>query len=334
MDAALYKDAKVSRGFNYHYFYSPATSGYPTLLLIHGFPSSSFDWSRQVEYFRPKGYGLLVPDLIGSGGTSKPEDPDAFRLVGIARDIVDLLDAEGLDKVVGIAHDWGSVVMSRLANLYDERFYAYAWNAVAYQPPRPHPIDVDALIQHLSANTGNGHFGYWKFFNLSDAHVVCERNIDSFLQLVYPTSPEVWLEWLTPVGKVQQWVEENRTPGIPQWLTQQEYDMLRKALVDGGLQSMMNFYRAAVDNLNVPDDKKIPEEAWTIRKPALWIAALRDAAGSPATNRPNVEKYVPGAKIVELDVGHWVQFEATERLNAEWEAWIEGLGLRGATAAL
>lgn len=41
------------------------------------------------------------------------------------------------------------------------------------------------------------------------------------MQLVYPEHPELWLEWLTPVGKAQQWVEENRTPGIPSWLTQE-----------------------------------------------------------------------------------------------------------------
>lgn len=75
--------------------------------------------------------------------------------------------------------DRGSIVLSRLANLYDERFYAYAWNAVAYQPPRAHPIDVDALIEHLHTHTGNSHFGYWKFFNLGDAHVVCECNVST-----------------------------------------------------------------------------------------------------------------------------------------------------------
>lgn len=31
--------------------------------------------------------------------------------------------------------------------------------------------------------------------------------------------------------------------------------MLRKTLADGGLQSLMNFYKAAVNNLNLPDDK-------------------------------------------------------------------------------
>lgn len=106
MDSALYKDTTVSRGYTYRYFHSPAALGKPTLLLVHGFPSSSYDWRRQVAFFQPKGYGILVPYLLGAGGTSKPDSADAFRFALIARDLVDVLDAERLETVVGIGHDW------------------------------------------------------------------------------------------------------------------------------------------------------------------------------------------------------------------------------------
>ena len=42
MYSKLYKDLKVSRGLTYHYHYSPAATSSPTLLFLHGFPSSSF----------------------------------------------------------------------------------------------------------------------------------------------------------------------------------------------------------------------------------------------------------------------------------------------------
>ncbi len=106
MDASLYKTATVSRGFTYHYYYSPAAKGKPTILFIHGFPSSSYDWRRQVEHFRPQGYGIIVPDILGVGGTSKPDNADAFRFALVARDIIDVLDAEGLKTIIGIGHDW------------------------------------------------------------------------------------------------------------------------------------------------------------------------------------------------------------------------------------
>ncbi|KAI0360858.1 alpha/beta-hydrolase [Trametes cingulata] len=330
MDATLYKDLRVSRGLTYHYFYSPATAGNPTILFIHGFPSTSYDWHRQVEYFRPKGYGVLVPDLLGAGGTSKPEDPDAFRFALIARDIVDILDAEKLDKVVGIAHDWGSVLLSRLANLYEDRFHAFAFNVVPYDAPRHQPMQIDALLAHLHAHTGSHRYGYWKLFNEDDAHVTCEQNLDSFLHLVYSKHPDMWLEWLTPVGKTQQWLQENRTPGLPDWLSQEEYDHMRETLRAGGLKSYLNYYKTAVRSLNLQDDKNIPETQWALHKPVLFVAAKHDAVAPPAMGKASMGKYAPHAKIVELETGHWVQLEATEQLNKVFEEWIKELNLQSA----
>ncbi|OJT02505.1 hypothetical protein TRAPUB_6977 [Trametes pubescens] len=60
----------------------------------------------------------------------------------------------------------------------------------------------------------------------------------------------------------------------------------------------------------------------------MCVLTLRDAAGAPAIQRPSIEKYLPYAKVVELNVGQWVQFEATEQPNPELESWFEGLGLR------
>ena len=62
MDPSLYKDLKTSRGLNYHYYYSPASDGKPTVLFLHGYPSTSYDWHYQVDFFKPKGFGVLVPE--------------------------------------------------------------------------------------------------------------------------------------------------------------------------------------------------------------------------------------------------------------------------------
>jgi soluble epoxide hydrolase / lipid-phosphate phosphatase len=106
MDNSLYKEIKVDRGFNYRYYFSPASTGKPVLLLLHGIPSTSHDWVRQIEYFQPKGYGIIAPDMLGFGRTSRPLDVNAFRQNLRAKDIIDILNKENIDKVVGIGHDW------------------------------------------------------------------------------------------------------------------------------------------------------------------------------------------------------------------------------------
>src|SRR4051794_4685750 len=76
--APYYKDVTVSRGYKYHYYFSAAAAGKPTLLLNHGFPSLAVDWYRQIVFFKKKGYGLVVPDQLGYGGTDRPEEPNVY----------------------------------------------------------------------------------------------------------------------------------------------------------------------------------------------------------------------------------------------------------------
>lgn len=106
MDLSSYKDLVTSRGFTYHYFFSAPNGSKPTLLFLHGFPSTSYDWRHQIAFFSAQGYGVIVPDMLGYGGTSKPQDVEMYKPSEIARDMVDILDAEGIDKVVSISHDW------------------------------------------------------------------------------------------------------------------------------------------------------------------------------------------------------------------------------------
>ncbi|KAH9851390.1 alpha/beta-hydrolase [Lenzites betulinus] len=323
MDANLYKDATVSRGLTYHYFYSPAKAGQPTLLLLHGFPSSSFEWHRQVEYFKPKGYGLLVPDMLGAGKTSKPVDIQVHLLNLMAQDVVDLLDAEGLDKVVGIGHDWGSAVLSRLANLYSERFSGFAWLALSYFPPR---WQQSAIGQSV-AKTETGTLGYWTFFCSEDAPLLSAKNIDSFMQLTFPTNPDFWRDYLLPQGKTREWMEEDRKPGLPSWLSQEDYDTKREILLNGGIRSAANYYKAMMSGVNDQDNAKIPEEAEAIKKPALFFATTRDAVCTSTEGKAVMAQYAPHATIIELNTGHWPNLEQAETVNSDLERWVGTLGL-------
>ena len=78
----------------------------PTILFLHGFPSSSFDWRMQFDYFSSKGYGILAPDLLGYGGTDKPSDAGAYTLKKQADEVVALLECvTGGGKAVVVGHD-------------------------------------------------------------------------------------------------------------------------------------------------------------------------------------------------------------------------------------
>jgi len=66
----------------------------------------SYAHNSQVEFFKEKGYGLIVPDMLGYGGTSIPTDPTAYKHTLLAKDVLDILDAEKVQQAIVIGHDW------------------------------------------------------------------------------------------------------------------------------------------------------------------------------------------------------------------------------------
>jgi pimeloyl-ACP methyl ester carboxylesterase len=106
MDQNHYKQTNTQRGLTYSYYFSSPAPGKPVLFFSHGFPSDSFLWRKQVAFFQPKGYGILVPDHLGYGKTDKPTDPKLYIGSGIAQDLSDILDAEKIAQVITVGHDW------------------------------------------------------------------------------------------------------------------------------------------------------------------------------------------------------------------------------------
>lgn len=106
MDPSRYKTVKAKRGFVYNYYSSPSQQDKPVLLFLHGYPSTSSEWTTYVAFFEKRGYGAIVPDLLGFGKTDKPTDTKFYVGSGVVNDDVDILDVEHVDKVVIIGHDW------------------------------------------------------------------------------------------------------------------------------------------------------------------------------------------------------------------------------------
>jgi soluble epoxide hydrolase / lipid-phosphate phosphatase len=107
MDKLDKKTLDVSRGFTYTYYASPAQDNKQTLLLVHGFPDGPETYDELIlDYLLPNGYGAIAIDCLGYSGTSKPTDKESYSLELQAHDLKEIVDKEGLDKVVIVGHDW------------------------------------------------------------------------------------------------------------------------------------------------------------------------------------------------------------------------------------
>jgi soluble epoxide hydrolase / lipid-phosphate phosphatase len=96
----------TSRGHTYSYYRYVSTTGKPTILFLHGFPSTHRDWISQIDHFKAEGYGIVAPDLLGYGKTSAPEDVKEYKIQGITQDVINVLDACKVERAISVAHDW------------------------------------------------------------------------------------------------------------------------------------------------------------------------------------------------------------------------------------
>lgn len=80
-----------------------------TLLLIHGFPQTSYEWRHVVQPFADRGYRVVCPDYRGAGDSSRPAG--GYDKMTMSRDLHLLArDHLKLHRPVVLGHDIGSMV--------------------------------------------------------------------------------------------------------------------------------------------------------------------------------------------------------------------------------
>jgi pimeloyl-ACP methyl ester carboxylesterase len=92
------------------------------VLIVHGYPGSSWDWSNVVPAVSKK-TKIVVPDMLGFGHSAKPKNgsyKDNYSLMRQADMYEAVAKAEGLKEVVLVAHDMGQTVGLELMTRQDE----------------------------------------------------------------------------------------------------------------------------------------------------------------------------------------------------------------------
>lgn len=149
-------------------FYREAGSpNRPSLLLLHGFPSSSHMFRDLIPLLADR-FHLVAPDLPGFGRTALPSrDKFAYTFENLAGVVARFTEAVGLNKFGIYVFDYGSPVGLRLAAKYPERITAIitqngnayleglsdGWNPIRKYWQEPNKVNRDALRQLLTPET-------------------------------------------------------------------------------------------------------------------------------------------------------------------------------------
>ncbi|WP_024952264.1 alpha/beta hydrolase [Cobetia crustatorum] len=99
------------------YIYLKPTSGMPVVTLMHGKNFNADYWTSTAQYLQSLGYGVLIPDQIGFGKSSKPVDYQ-YSFAALAQQTHALLDSLDIKESIVLGHSMGGMLASRFALMY------------------------------------------------------------------------------------------------------------------------------------------------------------------------------------------------------------------------
>jgi epoxide hydrolase 4 len=249
------------------------------VILLHGFPEFWYGWRNQILPLAEAGYRVWVPDQRGYNLSDKPKGISAYTFDELARDVVGLIDAAGVERCYLAGHDWGAAVAWWVALNYPDRLHKLAILNV------PHPA---VMVRTLSRSLDQlRRSRYMFFFQIPFLPEAILRNNDC----------EYLVKALTFGSK----------PGS---FTQDDINLYQQAWWRrDALTSMLNWYRAAFQMpANLSCDPRI-------NTPTLILWGAQDFALSRTMAKPSLDLCEEGKLVFFESASHWVQHDASESVN-------------------
>lgn len=108
-----------------------------TVLALHGFPESAWEWAPVAEILAGQGVRVVAPMQRGYSAAARPLDVGDYAIEHLSADALAVVDHLGLERVHVLGHDWGASV---------------AWWLAAHHPDRVDTLSA-VSIPHLAAFT-------------------------------------------------------------------------------------------------------------------------------------------------------------------------------------
>jgi len=283
LDPALgeHKYVKVNGGQKIHYVES-GDSSKPLIVFLHGFPEFWFSWRNQIKFFN-KDYRVVALDHRGYNDSGKPEELEAYLVKHIVGDLRGLVQELGVEKFTLVAHDWGSVI---------------AWNYSAL-----YPESVERLIimngSHPTA-----------FREVKGAGL--KQQLMSWYMIFFqsPVLPELFLL----ADDMALLMLSFRLTGMR--MSEQEEEAYKYAFRDyRAWTSTINWYRAAFSQEYAAFLKEVGPKLSQMKQKTLILHGTGDIAISVGVAEASAKKCLDARLELIEGVGHWVQHEASDRVN-------------------
>jgi cis-3-alkyl-4-acyloxetan-2-one decarboxylase len=128
----------------------------PPLLFVHGNPTWSYLWRRQIAELSSRGHRCVAFDHMGFGRSDKPPQLSAYSLERHIENAIALIDSLDLSDVTLVGHDWGGPI--GLGALLERRdrlravvlMNTWAWELPSFLPPFLREFRTEGLGEILA----------------------------------------------------------------------------------------------------------------------------------------------------------------------------------------
>ncbi|CAA7260120.1 unnamed protein product [Cyclocybe aegerita] len=315
-----HRTEKLSTGRTYHFVDQLPVGYHPkrnaTILCVHGFPDIWYGWRHQIGPWVHLGCRIVVPDMLGYGGTSKPSDPAEYSTKKLCTDLAALLDLLEVRKAVLIGHDWGSYTVGRFALWYPDRLHALIMLSVPYTPPSRQYMPIEKVAKRAP------NLGYQVYFSNPKSSQDILSHLDKFLALVYQPPHSKSIDF-TPLGVLEHLLLHAPDHKNPHLLTDKEYDYYR-AQLSKGMVGPLNYYRTSKFRHDEELAAKLPANL-PADLPYLFLWGTKDATATPFVINKS-RKFISRYQDVAIEGrGHWLMVEAKDEVTQVIGNWLEGL---------
>ncbi len=253
------------------------------VLLLHGFPETSYTWRRQLQALARAGYRAVAPDQRGYSPGARPDAVAAYGMSHLVGDVLAIATALGRERFDLVGHDWGGAV---------------AWVVATAAPTRVRTLTVLSTPHYAALAAGRARGGsdqsqrssYFTDFAAPDAVVRFLADSAARLRVIYAHhDPVARQHYLTVFG---------------------DSATMRAALA---------WYGAAFGP-GTPGAKPTatPPPPSKIIVPTLYLWGERDSAFGRETAEASAQFVTGHYRFVVLPgAGHWLTEEASDTVTAE-----------------
>ena len=331
----------------YSYYLSPnfhksLDHSISTLVFCHGYPDDAYMWEGAMPQMLKLPYPMVLLDILGLGGSSKPTDASKYNYKQQADSIAQILDQEGVpDNVIPVGHDWGSAISQRFYLYHRKRCIGLCLNSLAYQIPSSEPFDLDEQNKLTAGRFGYPQWEYWNFFTAPDAPKLMEEDLSRMYEVnhgLYRSNiPEengrdIWMrEMFCTLGAMREYVAkqgkfENWTVDLKPYAENPE---LKKRFIErmsrDGFSAPVCYYHSLKNNTMIKDEKMLCRnvEDKKIDVPLLYIGQTGDwVCRTDLMIDAKEQGLVPDLEEKVLEAGHWFLYEVPEEFASLLSDWL------------